>query len=130
MGDGIMALFNAPDDIPNHPLAALRAAWAMQRRAARFMEGVSFGVGVNTGVAIVGNIGTSTVRNYSCIGDVVNVASRLQGHAEGGHIVITRSTYDRVKDYVRVQRMGGIQVKGRAEPVEAFQVLAVAGEFD
>ena len=61
------------------------------------MEGVSFGVGVNTGGALVGNIGTDTIRNYSCIGDVVNVASRLQGQAEGGDIVITRATYERVK---------------------------------
>ncbi len=126
MGDGVMAVFNAPVDLPDHPLAALKAAWAMQRRAARFMEGVSFGVGVNTGTAIVGNIGTDQIRNYSCIGDVVNVASRLQGHAEGGHIIITRSTYDRVHQHVRVQPLGGVVVKGRAMAVEAFQVLAVS----
>jgi class 3 adenylate cyclase/GAF domain-containing protein len=130
MGDGVMAVFNAPTDLPDHPLAAVRAAWAMQRRAARFMEGVSFGVGVNTGQAFVGNIGTEKIRNYSCVGDVVNVASRLQGHAEGGHIIITRSTYNRVKDHVRVKGLGPVQVKGRAMPVEAIQVLAVHGEMD
>lgn len=130
MGDGVMAVFNAPTDLPDHPLAAVRAAWAMQRRAARFMEGVSFGVGVNTGIGLVGNIGTDKIRNYTCIGDVVNVASRLQGHAEGGHIVITRATYNRVKDYVRVKPMGPVQVKGRAMPVEAIQVLSVRGQED
>jgi PAS domain S-box-containing protein len=130
MGDGVMAVFNAPDDIPDHPLSAVRAAWAMQKRAARFMEGVSFGVGVNTGGALVGNIGTDAIRNYSCIGDVVNVASRLQGQAEGGNIVITKATYERVKQAVRVQPMGKLKVKGRAEPVEAFQVLQVHGALD
>lgn len=130
MGDGVMALFNAPQDVPDHPLAAVRAAWAMQRRAAKFMEGVSFGVGVNTGTAFVGNIGTDKIRNYSCVGDVVNVASRLQGHAEGGNIVITRATYNRVKDHVRARALGPIQVKGRAMPVEAIEVLAVHGAMD
>jgi len=130
MGDGVMAIFNAPQDVPDHPLAAVRAAWAMQRRAAKFMEGVSFGVGVNTGPAFVGNIGTDKIRNYSCVGDVVNVASRLQGHAEGGNIVITRATYNRVKDHVRARALGPIQVKGRAMPVEAIEVLAVHGEMD
>ena len=130
MGDGVMALFNAPQDVPDHPLQAVRAAWAMQRRASKFMEGVSFGVGVNTGNCFVGNIGTDKIRNYSCVGDVVNVASRLQGHAEGGNIVITRSTYNRVKDHVRARALGPIQVKGRAMPVEAIEVLAVHGAMD
>src|SRR5439155_24434594 len=53
MGDGVMAVFNAPTDLKDHPVAAVRAAWAMQKRAARFMEGGAFGVGVNTGTAFV-----------------------------------------------------------------------------
>ncbi|HEX6513254.1 MAG TPA: adenylate/guanylate cyclase domain-containing protein, partial [Chloroflexota bacterium] len=130
MGDGVMAVFNAPTDLHDHALAAVRAAWAMQRRAAKFMEGVSFGVGVNTGPAFVGNIGTDKIRNYSCVGDVVNVASRLQGHADGGHIVITRATYNKVKDYVRAKALGPVMVKGRAMPVEAIAVLGVRGETD
>jgi adenylate cyclase len=125
MGDGVMAVFNSPTDLPDHPLAALRAAWAMQRKAARFMEGVSFGVGVNTGPAIVGNIGTDQIQQYSCIGDTVNVASRLQGHAEGGHIVITRSTFDKVRGHVQVKPLGAVPVKGRAMAVEAFEVVTV-----
>lgn len=125
MGDGVMATFNTPTDLPDHALAAVRTAWAMQRKAARFMEGVSFGVGVNTGPAIVGNIGTEQIQQYSCIGDTVNVASRLQGHAEGGHVVITRATFDKVRGHVQVKALGAVPVKGRAMAVEAFEVITV-----
>jgi PAS domain S-box-containing protein len=125
MGDGVMATFNTPTDLADHALAAVRTAWAMQRKAARFMEGVSFGVGVNTGPAIVGNIGTDQIQQYSCIGDTVNVASRLQGHAEGGHVVITRATFDRVRGHVQVKPLGAVPVKGRAMAVEAFEVINV-----
>ncbi|HLY65139.1 MAG TPA: adenylate/guanylate cyclase domain-containing protein [Chloroflexota bacterium] len=125
MGDGVMAVFNAPTDLQDHALYAVRAGWAMQRRAARFMEGVSFGVGVNTGPAIVGNIGTEQIGQYSCVGDTVNVASRLQGHAEGGHMIITRGTYNLVRGKVQVKPLGAVPVKGRAMAVEAFQVIAV-----
>lgn len=133
MGDGVMAVFNSPDDLPGHALAAVKAAWTMQRKAARFMEGVSFGVGVNTGVALVGNIGTDRIRNYSCIGDVVNVASRLQGQADGGDIVITRGTWDHIRTNhpnVRLgyKDLGGLHVKGRTQPVRAVQILEVPAD--
>jgi adenylate cyclase len=140
IGDGIMAIFNSPNDLPNHAWSAVKAAWAMQAKAARFMEGVSFGAGINTGVALVGNIGISKITNYSCIGDVVNVASRLQGQASGGDVVITQSAYEHIKTNnpnmpfgraggFRFKDLGGLHVKGRTEPVRSLQILEIPLDY-
>jgi adenylate cyclase len=126
LGDGVMAVWGAPLDQPDHALAAVRAAWQLQQRAAGQLEGVSFGVGVNTGEAIVGNIGTEEFRNYSCVGDVVNVASRMQGQAPGGSVYLTASTLERVKEHVKVEPLGPMELKGHT-PVEVFRLLEVAG---
>ncbi|HLG70278.1 MAG TPA: adenylate/guanylate cyclase domain-containing protein [Chloroflexota bacterium] len=136
IGDGIMAIFNSPEDLPNHAFAAVKAGWTMQAKAARFMEGVSFGVGVNTGTALVGNIGVNKITNYSCIGDVVNVASRLQGQASGGDVIITDRAYKHIQKHnpnmpfgrpggFRFKDLGGLHVKGRTEPVRSLQILEI-----
>jgi len=125
MGDGVMALFNAPLDQPDHALAAVRAAWQMQQRARTAVEGVTFGVGVNTGEAIVGNLGTERFRNYSSVGDAVNVAARLQAHAQGGEVLLTGATLDRVREHVRVEPLGAVEVKGRQQPVETYRLIEV-----
>ena len=124
LGDGLMAVFNAPLDQPEHALAAVRAAWRLQKRAAEELEGVSFGVGVNTGEGLVGNIGTEEFRNYSCVGDVVNVASRMQGLAPGGSVYLAASTLARVSGRVQVEPLGPIELKGHS-PLEVFRLLDV-----
>jgi class 3 adenylate cyclase len=86
-----------------------------------------FGIGVNTGEALVGNIGSEAIRNFTAIGDTVNLASRLQTRAEGGQVLINASTYAYVREHVDVQPIGQIQVKGKAEPVEVFLLLGVRG---
>lgn len=127
MGDAMMALFNAPASQEDHALRACRAALAMQRAiapiAAEAGDMPRFGIGVNSGPALVGNIGSEAIRNFTAIGDTVNLSSRLQTRAEGGQVLINASTYALVRDHVDVQPLGHIQVKGKAEPVEVFLLL-------
>jgi class 3 adenylate cyclase len=129
MGDAMMALFNAPSTQPDHALRACRAALAMQRVitpiTAEAPDMPRFGIGVNTGPALVGNIGSESIRNFTAIGDTVNLASRLQTRANGGQVLISGSTYAQVKEYAEVQPLGSIQVKGREEPVDAFVLVSV-----
>lgn len=124
MGDAMMALFNAPASQADHALRACRAALAMQRAiapiAAEAGDMPRFGIGVNTGEALVGNIGSEAIRNFTAIGDTVNLASRLQTRAEGGQVLINASTYALVRDYVDARPLGEISVKGKAAPVEVF----------
>lgn len=124
MGDAMMAIFNAPSQQPDHALRACRAALAMQRAIAPLTAEAPdmprFGIGVNTGEALVGNIGSEAIRNFTAIGDTVNLASRLQTRAEGGQVLINASTYAQVRDQVDATPLGRLQVKGKEEPVEVF----------
>src|SRR5690606_17630303 len=99
VGDALLALFNAPADQPDHARAACRAALEMQRAAAEVAEEMAwrridrepwptFRVGVNTGPALVGNIGSPELRGFNAMGDCVNVAARLQSLAEPGTVAI------------------------------------------
>ena len=83
---------------------------------------VAFGVGINTGEGVVGNIGTANLMNYTVIGDVVNVAARLQGEARAGEVLISSSVYERIAERVDVEELGAIHVKGRAQPVSVYKV--------
>lgn len=129
IGDAIMALFNTPLPQPDHALAALRAALEMQRSlkqlAAQSEVGVSYGIGINTGPAVVGNIGTERLMNYTAIGDAVNVAARLQANAPAGEIYISGGTHALVADRVEAQYLEPLQVKGRQEPVEVYRLIEV-----
>jgi class 3 adenylate cyclase len=131
MGDAMMALFNAPASQADHALRACRAALAMQRAiapiAAEAGDMPRFGIGINTGEALVGNIGSEAIRNFTAIGDTVNLSSRLQSRAEGGQVLINASTYALVRDHVDVQPLGEITVKGKAAPVEVFLLLSIRG---
>lgn len=127
LGDGVMAFFNAPLEQADHALAAVRAAIRMQERL-HGLRGVAehrvaFGVGINSGEGVVGNIGTADLMNYTVIGDVVNVAARLQGEARAGEVLISSSVYERIADRVEVEELGAIHVKGRAQPVSIHKVV-------
>jgi class 3 adenylate cyclase len=129
MGDAMMALFNAPAQQPDHALRACRAALAMQRAVAPLVAEAPdmprFGIGVNSGEALVGNIGSEAIRNFTAIGDSVNLAARLQARAEGGQVLINASTYAQVRAQVEARPLGRIQVKGKEEAVEVFLLLDV-----
>ena len=133
-GDGVLAVFNALGDQPDHAARAVRAAVAIRDRSADVRasdEWPRFRVGVNTGVVVIGNVGAGAQRSFSVIGDTTNVAARLQGLATPGHITIAGRTVDEVNTepdvIIDVRPLGPTELKGKAEPTEAFELLSVSG---
>ncbi|MEV4080055.1 adenylate/guanylate cyclase domain-containing protein [Nonomuraea fuscirosea] len=131
VGDALLALFNAPATQAGHARSACKAALAMQRAASEIAEEMSwkreddiewptFRVGVNTGPALVGNIGSPELRGFNAMGDCVNVAARLQGVAEPGTVVIGETTLRQLDDDVSVTPLGRLSLKGKEELVEAY----------
>ncbi len=128
MGDAVMALWNAPDQQEDHALRAARAALEIVERSrnANLTEDVerhmAFRIGITTGAAIVGNVGTAELFNYTAIGDPVNLAFRLQASAQSGQILIEKATYDIVKDHVIATPLAPIMVKGREQAAEIYEL--------
>jgi adenylate cyclase len=87
----------------------------------------SFGIGINTGQGIVGTIGAPQLMSYTVIGDVVNVAARLQGEARAGEVLVTEDTYRLIADHVDSEELGSLYVKGRLAPVTMYKVVSVHG---
>jgi adenylate cyclase len=131
MGDAVMAIFNAPLLQEDHVLRAVKAAVAMQRAIADYHQQLgekrrlSFGVGINVGEVVVGNVGTKARMDYTVVGDAVNLAKRLQENVEGGCILLSQSTYERVKDHVRVKILPALKVKGRMEPEPVYELIGL-----
>ncbi len=129
LGDGVMAIYNAPLPQPDHVLRAVRSALAIReaiREAHKVMPPdarLSFGVGITTGPAVIGSIGSTKIRNYTAIGDSVNMASRLQAHAKPGQILLNVTAYEAVRDYVIGRELGYVHLKGHSEPDLVYQVL-------
>ena len=131
MGDAVMAIFNAPLPQEDHALRAVKAAIAMQRAIADYhrqlgeKQGLNFGVGINVGEVVVGNIGTTARMDYTAIGDAVNLAKRLQENVGGGRILLSQSTYERVKDHINVKALLPLKVKGRMEPEPVYELISL-----
>lgn len=130
IGDAIMAFWGAPLDQPDHALQAVRAAQTMVRRletlnaawAARGVAPLKNGVGIATGVVIVGNMGSLERFDYTVIGDTVNTASRLESATKelGEAIVFAESTAEKVKHALPVKALGEIKVKGKENAVKVY----------
>jgi adenylate cyclase len=133
MGDCVMAFWNAPRPEPRHAERAVRAALLMQRYIDEAMQDEDVatlavrgcGVGVATGEAVVGNIGSAQRLDYTVIGDTVNTASRLCGVAEAGEVVITEGCAAAVGDAFALGAMPPVAVKGKEEPLVVFRVTAL-----
>jgi adenylate cyclase len=82
-----------------------------------------FGFGINTGEAVVGNVGSQALMNYTAMGDAVNVAFRLQEQAKEQQILLSRATYDQVKGSVEARSLGRMRIKRRAEEAEVYEAL-------
>jgi class 3 adenylate cyclase/tetratricopeptide (TPR) repeat protein len=130
LGDGLMALFGAPVALEDHALRAVLAALMIQEtinayngqlKAARNAE-IRLRLGLNTGLVVVGRIGDDLRMDYTAVGDTTNVAARLQSSAEPGTILIGEATQRLVEGYVRSKALGPVQVKGRTEPVQVYEV--------
>ncbi|CAN5569102.1 hypothetical protein BH23CHL2_BH23CHL2_08390 [soil metagenome] len=126
IGDALMVTFNTRGDQPDHALRAAQAALAIQQAtgevAARHPDWPRFRVGVNTGEATVGVLGAAGGRTYTVIGDAVNLASRLEGMAPVGEVVIGAETARQLPG-AQLEMLGEIQVKGRSEPVMIYRLL-------
>ncbi|MFQ5408474.1 MAG: AAA family ATPase, partial [Anaerolineales bacterium] len=128
-GDGLMALFGAPVAHENDPERAVRAAWGMQQALRQLAETESWSapvalnarIGVNTGMVVVADVGADV--NYTAMGDVVNVAARLEQNAEPGGVLVSASTYEFTHPFFEFEAIGPLQVKGRQEPIETFKVV-------
>jgi len=129
VGDALMALFNAPVRQPDHAVRAAAAALRMQAGidAVGEPDWPRFRVGINTGPALVGNIGSTELRNFNAMGDAVNVAARLETTALPGQVVIGESTRALLPQGTVTEPLGELAVKGRRTPVVAHILTAVPG---
>ncbi len=122
IGDCVMAFWNAPLPVADHAYKAVRAAVEIQALAAEFQP-LAFGLGINTGEAVVGNIGSLVRQEYTAIGDTVNVASRLESTAQAGTIQISEAVWQQVQGRIEVENLGPLTVKNRTEPVHVYRVI-------
>jgi len=131
LGDGLMAVFGAPLDDPQHELHAVTAALEMQRRLAKLRERwhgekaeIASGIGIHTGDAIVGNIGSEQRMEYTAIGDTVNIASRLEAATKEHRceILLSESTAEGLGDAFVLRRIDDIQCRGVAQPLTIYAV--------
>ena len=123
IGDAVMALFGAPVSDARAAEFAIQAAFAMRKHAALQPEpSVRLRFGIATGPAIVGNIGSAQRREYTALGDTVNVASRLESFARPNEVIIDEQTAHNLASKFRLHGMGEIDVRNRSEPVRIYQV--------
>lgn len=128
IGDAAMAVFNAPFDLDDYVYRAVKTAWDIVRGGSsieyqfqeKYGKSVSFGVGVNCGNAVVGNIGCDFRMDYTAIGDTVNTAARLEANAGRGQVLISEEVYSRVKDRITAEPIGEIPLKGKAKGVFVY----------
>lgn len=131
LGDGLMAMFGAPKPLDGHALKAVRAGLEMQkwmarwndRRIARGLPSFYSGIGINTGVAMCGKVGAQDRMEYTLIGEEVNLASRICGKAAPKQVLITKQTWDMVKEEIKGRELEPVSVKGLSYPIRVFEVL-------
>ncbi len=137
MGDGILAFFGAPEPMEDHPARAVACALALQLamdevNAENAADGIPFlemGVAVNTGSVVVGNIGSERRTKYSVVGSHVNFTSRIEAMATGGQVLVSSSTYERVKDLVEVREVLQGQFKGVPGTVNLYNIKGIWGPY-
>lgn len=131
LGDAVMAWFNAPLPQPDHHLRAIRAALRIRQAVYNLHKQLppeahlSFGVGIHSGPAVLGWIGHEKRLEYTALGDSVNTAKRIQENADIDQILITRAVYEHVRDRVKAVPLTPLSLKGKALPVEVWEVLDV-----
>jgi class 3 adenylate cyclase len=142
IGDAVMAVFGAPVTYPDHARRAIRAAAGMAREAQGFKQWMrerfpdrglpefGIGIGLHTGEAVIGDIGTPKRKEYTAIGDTVNAASRLEGVTKELKCVIAASetTVKAAGGGVRTGKQETLKVKGRSEPIVVLEVLGLQDE--
>lgn len=132
MGDAILAFFGAPIAHEDDPQRAVLAGLEIQQDIEPYIEetrrryGISFAlrVGINTGLVVVGGVGSDLRMEYTAIGDAINLAARMEQTATPGSVQISEETYQLVAPFFHVEPLGGIEIKGKAAAVKAYRVLS------
>jgi tetratricopeptide (TPR) repeat protein len=131
LGDGIMALFGAPVAHEDHARRAVQAALGINRALEAYQaelrpRGIAFRArqGLNTGLVVVGSIGSDLRMDYTAVGDTTNVAARLQQAGEPGRVTISEATHRLIRGYFETRPLGDMHLKGKAEPVAAWEAVA------
>ncbi len=131
MGDEVMAFFNAPRRDREYALHAVQAAWRILEVTTQVhqqlpvQQRLDFGIGIATGPAIVGNIGSEHLVNYTAVGNTVNKAHTLQELAPANKIWICRHTFELVKDVVKARPLQPVRIKGQLHPEQIYEVVSV-----
>jgi adenylate cyclase len=128
LGDGLMALYNTPVLQDDHIARAVKTAlhiqdelyWFNQKLPEAHRMKINFGI--HTGMAVVGNVGSENLMDFTAVGDTVNVAARLQGLADDGQILVSAMVFESTQDFVFGRSRGDVAVKGRKGAVEIYQI--------
>lgn len=131
IGDATMAVFNAPFDLDDYVYKAILTALAIRngseelakRLQAKFGKTISYGIGVNMGDAVVGNIGCEFRMDYTAIGDTVNTAARLESRAKAGEILISEAVYESVQERIMAEPVGEMELKGKSKAVKVYRLI-------
>ncbi len=131
IGDSIMAFFGAPNEIKDHAKVAIKAGLMMQEANAKLQYNrrkkgkphFNVRIGIDTGLATVGNIGSPNRLEYTAIGDIVNIASRIETVAPPGEVLIGESIYELVKDSFEIETLDSIKIKGKSKSIQVHRVL-------
>jgi adenylate cyclase len=131
----MMVLFGAPLAQQDHAERAVRTALGMQRAAAEVSARrgeealeVAYGIGITTGPAVVGHIGSQRRLDYTAVGHTVNLASRLEGIAPPNTILVDQATYEAVRDVAELEALEPLMVKGISHPIVVYRVLGLWDE--
>jgi len=137
VGDAIVATFGVPVPQEDHALRAVYAAFAMEDRLVELNEEleqsgegpIDIGIGIHSGIVVVGNIGSARKMEYTVIGDTVNTASRIEGLTKKFHtrLLISAETFEQVAEQVVARQVEQVEVKGKRKPVQVYQVSELAG---
>lgn len=138
IGDAMMAVFGVPIAKPDDAARAIVCAVEMQNAMPTVndeIEGqglpdLSMGIGLSTGEAVAGNIGSETRVKYSVIGNIVNLAARIESIASGGQIFASETTFDEVRDIVLTAGHLNVKLKGLSHPVPLYEITGIGGEYD
>jgi PAS domain S-box-containing protein len=132
LGDAVMALYNTPlNPQDNHAERAVRTAWMVKQSMGAYHQNLPadrrlhFGFGIHTGEAVVGNVGSALRKDYSAIGDAVNLAKRIQETAQGDQILMSADVYEQVQDFVEVVPLEPMRVKGRQALEQFYELVGV-----
>ena len=135
IGDAVMAVFGEPIQDENHPINAVKCGYDMLKRVEELDETwekegkpvIKIGVGINTGEVFVGNIGSEKRMEYTVIGDTVNLASRLESYNKTykTQILISSATYEKSKEFISVNKISDVEIRGKAERMDIYEVTGV-----